>query len=153
MSTEHGLNPNSLPVTIWGTDARGIRFNEEVKTVRIALRAVELDSAHAIAIGDVIGLRYLDREARFRATESVILRQDTYRVTLESLDDVCLWEAELTLATQAPDAKDNRRASFSSQVRAASCGRSSSPRSAPTAVTSRAAPRFPLAPMYRCALR
>jgi hypothetical protein len=111
MSTEHGLNPNSLPVTIWGTDARGIRFNEEVKTVRIALRAVELDSAHAIAIGDVIGLRYLDREARFRATESVILRQDTYRVTLESLDDVCLWEAELTLATQAPDAKDNRRAS------------------------------------------
>jgi hypothetical protein len=111
MATEHSFNPNSLPVTIWGTDAHGNRFTEELKTVRIALRAVELESAHAIAVGEVIGLRYREQESRFKAIESVILRQDTYRLTLADLDGRCLWEAELPLAAGAPTTADERRRS------------------------------------------
>jgi hypothetical protein len=109
MATEHGFNLNFLPVTIWGTDARGIRFNEEVRTSRIALRAAEIETSHAIPVGAVIGLRYQDRESTFTATDSVILRQDMYRVTLQNLDGPCLWETELLILEPEATKAERRR--------------------------------------------
>jgi hypothetical protein len=113
MATEHGFNLNFLPVTIWGTDALGVRFNEEVRTSRIALRATEVETSHAIPVGAVIGLRYQDRETTFTAVESVILRQDMYRVTLQNLDGPCLWETELLiLEPEATNAERRRSGRF-----------------------------------------
>jgi hypothetical protein len=109
MATEHGFNLNLLPVTIWGTDARGVRFNEEVRTSRIALRAAEIETSYAIPIGAEIGLRYQDRETTFAVVDSVILRQDTYRVTLQNLDGPCLWETELMILAPAETKAERRR--------------------------------------------
>jgi hypothetical protein len=109
MATEHGFNLNFLPVTIWGTDARGTRFNEEIRTSRIALRAAEIETSHAIPVGAIVGLRYQDRETSFTAVESVILRQDMYRVTLQNLDGPCLWETELLILSPEATKAERRR--------------------------------------------
>jgi len=63
---EHRV-PSDLPLTIWGIDVRGERFLQEARARDISLSGALLSGLDTdLRSGDVIGILYAGRKARFR---------------------------------------------------------------------------------------
>lgn len=57
----------NLPVTIWGVDTRGDRFVQQASAREISLSGALLSGLEAeLRSGDVIGILYSGRKARYR---------------------------------------------------------------------------------------
>jgi len=56
-----------LGLTVWGVDAQGVRFLQEVRARDISLSGALLSGLDTdLSSGDVIGILYAGRKARFR---------------------------------------------------------------------------------------
>ena len=59
--------PSDLPLTVWGIDVRGERFLQEARARDISLSGALLSGLDTdLRSGDVIGILYAGRKARFR---------------------------------------------------------------------------------------
>ncbi len=66
--------PSNIPVTVWGVDTRGEQFLQEARVRDISFSGALLSGIDAdLRSGDVIGVLYQGRKARFRV---VWLRYD-----------------------------------------------------------------------------
>ena len=94
---EHRTEPRFeliLPVFTWGFTAEGLQFGQEARVLNFSERgALLVRIEHKLRCGDLIGMKYEGRQARFR----VIWTQETeakgqYRVAVQRIEsDICPW--------------------------------------------------------------
>jgi hypothetical protein len=87
-----------LPVRIWGIDHRGEPFSEHSCTATISVAGASLLGVHAsLTRGDIIGLQYRNRQARFRVVWIVPARTALERhIGLECLEpEKAFWPVTL----------------------------------------------------------
>ncbi|HZQ94098.1 MAG TPA: hypothetical protein VFA67_03760 [Candidatus Sulfotelmatobacter sp.] len=104
--------PANFAVTVWGVDTRGERFLQEAQVRDISLSGALLSGIEAeLRCGDVIGVLYLGRKARFRV---IWLRYDDGGDKLQAAvhrmeADACPWRemlaAEAAANEQRPGAE------------------------------------------------
>ena len=98
-------SPISLPLTVWGVDTKGERFLQEARARDISLSGALLSGLDTdLDTGDVIGVLYAGKKARFRV---IWIRYDVagdkmlvavHRLTA----DECPWRNLLPLDAEAP---------------------------------------------------
>ncbi len=115
MIRRHPRIKGILPVRIWGTDRRGNSFTEHSCTASLGAAGASLLGVRAgLSKGDVIGLQYRNRQARFRVVWIVPARAAGERhIGLECLEpDQDFWPVTLPLedsGTQVFERADGRR--------------------------------------------
>ena len=93
-----------LGLLVWGVDTKGERFLQEARARDISLSGAMLSGLDAdLRSGDVIGILYSGRKARYRV---VWVRYhecgDTMQVAVHRVDpDICPWQ-HLLVQTEAP---------------------------------------------------
>jgi hypothetical protein len=121
MGTLHRMDRRREPrtqtnfaVTIWGVDTKGERFLEEAQVRDISLSGALLYGITAeLRSGDLIGVLYLSRKARYRV---VWVRYDDGGDKIQAAihlvqPDVCPWREKLE---QAADEKSGENVRFPS---------------------------------------
>ena len=100
----------NFAVTVWGVDARGERFLQEAQVRDISFNGALLSGIEAdLRCGDVIGLLYLSRKARYRV---VWVRYDDMGDKIQAAihrmeADPCPWDELLRTESAAPPARPN----------------------------------------------
>ena len=95
----------NFAVTVWGVDTRGERFLQEAQVRDISFNGALLSGIEAdLRCGDVIGLLYLDRKARYRV---VWVRYDDMGDKIQAAihrmeADPCPWDELLKAESAAP---------------------------------------------------
>jgi hypothetical protein len=107
---EHRFVKKALQVRLWGMDAELRAFTETVRTTQIAAGAVELESPKRLSDGEVVGLGYKEKKARFRVYSVQLASANIYRILLETTGTECLWAAELASPDpNEPERQERRR--------------------------------------------
>jgi len=100
----------NFAVTVWGVDTRGERFLQEAQVRDISFNGALLSGIEAdLRSGDVIGLLYLDRKARYRV---VWVRYDDMGDKIQAAihrmeADPCPWDESLKAESAAPPTRPN----------------------------------------------
>jgi hypothetical protein len=100
----------NFAVTVWGVDARGERFLQEAQVRDISFNGALLSGIEAdLRCGDVIGLLYLGRKARYRI---VWVRYDDggdkIQAAIHRMEaDACPWDELLKAESAGPPARPN----------------------------------------------
>ena len=100
----------NFAVTVWGVDTRGERFLQEAQVRDISFNGALLSGIEAdLRCGDVIGLLYLSRKARYRV---VWVRYDDMGDKIQAAihrmeEDPCPWDELLRTESAAPPARRN----------------------------------------------
>jgi len=96
--------PTDLPLHVWGIDTRGERFLQEARARDISRSGAMLSGLDTdLRSGDVIGILYAGRRARFRV---IWIRYDgdgdKMQVAVHRVDpDVCPWQELLSDETSS----------------------------------------------------
>jgi len=88
----------ALTVRVWGIDANGRAFNDQTFVRDISLRGALLEGLeHPIRPGDLVGVQYGERRARFHVVwVGKIGLGENFRAALQRLQrDDCPWRDEL----------------------------------------------------------
>lgn len=95
--SEQRLEIEGLPVKVWGMGADGRPFVLNAVAHEVSYRGARLDGLTCrIALGEVIAVQYGSQKARFRVVWMADPASDRAgQVGIRSLDDTCIWEAEL----------------------------------------------------------
>ena len=100
----------NFAVTVWGVDTRGERFLQEAQVRDISFNGALLSGIEAdLRCGDVIGLLYLNRKARYRV---VWVRYDDMGDKIQAAihrmeADPCPWDELLKVDSAAPETRPN----------------------------------------------
>jgi PilZ domain len=100
----------NFAVTVWGVDTRGERFLQEVQVRDISFNGALLSGIEAdLRSGDVIGVLYSGRKARYRV---VWVRfddgGDKIQAAIHRVEaDPCPWDELLKTESAAPSARPN----------------------------------------------
>ena len=100
----------NFAVTVWGVDTRGERFLQEAQVRDISFNGALLSGIEAdLRCGDVIGLLYLDRKARYRV---VWVRYDDMGDKIQAAihrmeADPCPWDELLKTDSRVDPARPN----------------------------------------------
>jgi hypothetical protein len=100
----------NFAVTVWGVDTRVERFLQEAQVRDISFNGALLSGIEAdLRCGDVIGLLYLSRKARYRV---VWVRYDDMGDKIQAAihrmeTDPCPWDELLNAESAAPPARPN----------------------------------------------
>jgi hypothetical protein len=90
--------PAELGVTIWGVDTKGDRFLQEARAREISLSGALLTGLDVeLRSGDVVGILYANRKARFRVVwVSYIGKTSKLHAAVHRIEpDLCPWQALL----------------------------------------------------------
>lgn len=96
--------PSDVPLSVWGVDTKGEHFLQEARARDISLSGAMLSGLDAdLRSGDVIGILYAGRKARFRV---VWIRYDGTGEKMQAAvhrnpADACPWE-DLLLENSQP---------------------------------------------------
>jgi hypothetical protein len=91
----HDFVPKKMTISVWGMDASYRPFIENMTTANIARRAVEFDTERILRVGEILGAGVNGMKSRLRVVSSRLFTKNTYRVQMEDLGQVCMWEKEL----------------------------------------------------------
>ena len=96
----------NLPLLVWGIDTRGERFQQEACARNVSLRGALLSGLDTeVQSGDVIGILYAGRRARFRVVW--VRYEDTGRKVQAAVHrveaDACPW-LDIVAATEPTQA-------------------------------------------------
>jgi hypothetical protein len=105
----HDFVPKKMALSVWGMDASNRPFIETMTTAQIARRAVEVDTERILRIGEIVGAGANGLKSRLRIVSSRLFTKNTYRVLMEDLGEVCMWEKELANPDLPAQAKQERR--------------------------------------------
>lgn len=100
----------NLPVTVWGVDTRGERFLQQASAREISLSGALLSGIDAeLRSGDVIGILYSGRKARYRVIWVCYSNpvQKTQAAVHRIEPDACPWQ-ELLAAELAHSADTDK---------------------------------------------
>lgn len=106
---QHEFVPKRFTLSIWGMDAEGHAFIQNVQTANIARNAIEFDCSRKLRVGEIIGGGVHGLKSRFRIASSRLFTKDTYRVVMEDLGESCMWEKELASPDVVVETKQERR--------------------------------------------
>jgi hypothetical protein len=107
--------PIDLPLTVWGIDTKGERFLQEARACDISLSGAMLSGIDAdLSSGDVIGLLYAGKKARYRV---IWIRYDATGDKMQAAvhriaPDACPWR-ELLPADSDSESEAGQDASAS----------------------------------------
>jgi hypothetical protein len=93
-----------LPLTVWGVDTKGERFLQEARACDISLSGAMLSGLDAdLSSGDVIGILYAGRKARYRV---IWIRYDATGDKMQAAvhlisPDACPWRELLPADSQS----------------------------------------------------
>lgn len=95
----------TIPVRLWGIDANGKPFNEEVETTDVSLLGAKLGGLRSqLKAGEIVGMQSPTGKARFRVTS--VGEADSEEAGTVSVACVepgkCIWEAKLFDAPPEP---------------------------------------------------
>ncbi|HEX6905348.1 MAG TPA: PilZ domain-containing protein [Terriglobales bacterium] len=95
--TEQRLEIEGLPVKVWGMSADGRPFVANLLAHEVSYRGARLDGITCkLAIGETIAVQYGSQKGRFRVVWIADPESEKAgQVGIRSLEDVCIWEAEL----------------------------------------------------------
>lgn len=99
--------PAELGVTIWGVDTRGERFLQEARAREVSLSGALLTGLDVeLRSGDVVGILYANRKARFRVVwVRYIGTTSKLHAAVHRIEpDVCPWQALLAEEGSVPKA-------------------------------------------------
>lgn len=102
--TETRIN-QEIPVRVWGIDADGKPFNEELRTTDISLTGARLGGLKAkLRHGDIVGMQSPQGKARFRVTwASAAKSSRTGEVSLSCVEPgKCIWDPKLFRPSEEP---------------------------------------------------
>ncbi|HSB75676.1 MAG TPA: PilZ domain-containing protein [Terriglobales bacterium] len=96
-SAEQRLEVEGLPVKVWGMDAEHHPFIVNAVAYEVSYRGARLDGLSCrLALGEVIAVQYGSQKARFRVVWMADpASQRAGQVGIRTVDDMCIWEAEL----------------------------------------------------------
>ena len=101
--------PADIPVLVWGTDAHAKPFSQEAVAINLSENGALLSGMdHEPRCGDLIGIAYENRKARFR----VVWARDCgtphkVRIAVQKLAaEVCPWKALLSPLLGVADSMD-----------------------------------------------
>ena len=102
--TETRIN-HEIPVRVWGIDADGKAFNEELRTTDVSLTGAKLEGLKAkLRQGDIVGMQSAQGKARFRVTwagpSSSLLAGHISLCCVEP--GKCIWDPKLFRPSEAP---------------------------------------------------
>jgi Tfp pilus assembly protein PilZ len=97
-----------LPVKVWGMAADGRPFVLNGVVHEVSYRGGRLDGLTSkLGIGETIAVQYGNRKSRFRVVWVADAGSDRAgQVGIRSVDDSCIWEAELANVAPPSDAKN-----------------------------------------------
>ena len=93
-----------LPLTVWGIDTKGERFLQEARAYDISLNGALLTGIDAhLSSGDVIGILYAGKKARFRV---IWIRYDASGDKMQAaihriVPDACPWRELLAADSES----------------------------------------------------
>lgn len=99
-----------IPVTVWGVDTRGDRFLQQASAREISLSGALLSGLEAeLRSGDVIGILYSGRKARYRViwvrySDAI---QKTQAAVHRIEPDACPWQELLSAELAGPVRTEN----------------------------------------------
>jgi hypothetical protein len=108
-TAEHRFVPKKMKISVWGMDANNRAFVDTMTTVQLAQKAAEVDTQRQLKVGEILGAGANGMKSRVRVASSKLVSKDTYRVQVEDLGNVCMWEKELANPDVLVEQKERRK--------------------------------------------